>query len=123
MVRVPSTVVGVFCAVALDLLVFALARLVGRPELLTALLPFCALAGGFVAGRWAGPLALVPGFAVGIITVAVRLGLGLGLGLGILGFVWPPLALLELVGATVGGMTGLTMARRARKFSVLSFEF
>ncbi len=96
MVRIPSAIVGVFAAVALDALVFAVAL---RPELLTALLPLCALAGGFIAGRWSGDAPIVPGFSVGLITIAARIGLGLGIGLGALAFVWPPLALLELISA------------------------
>lgn len=123
MVRIPSAVVGILAAALLEMLVFGLARVAARPELLTALLPLCALAGGFVAGRWSDAPPVVPGFAVGLITIAARVGLGLGLGMGMLAFTWPPLALLELIGAIVGGMCGLIVARRWRRFAALSFEF
>jgi hypothetical protein len=122
MVRIPSAIVGVFAAVALDALVFAVALAAARPELLTALLPLCALAGGFIAGRWSGDAPIVPGFSVGLITIAARIGLGLGIGLGALAFVWPPLALLELISAIVGGMCGIVAARRELKLPALSFE-
>jgi hypothetical protein len=113
MIRVPSALVGIFVTLALDALVFALARITGMPELAPALLPLCASAGGLLAGRWAGSQPVVPGFSVGLFALAVRIGLALGLGYDLLAFVSPPHALLELIAAIVGGMMGALAARRA----------
>ena len=113
MIRVPAPLVGLALALVLGALTFLLARLAGRADLPTILLPACSAAGGFVAGRWANRPAVVPGFSVGLLAVAVRLGLGLGLGLGMTAFVSPSLALLEIVAAITGGMAGMLAARRA----------
>jgi hypothetical protein len=66
-----------------------------------------------LAARWSNGVPLLPGFAVGLLTIATRIGLALGLGLDLLAFTPPALALLELLAAQVGAMLGTIGARRA----------
>jgi hypothetical protein len=113
MVRVPSSLVGLLLALALNALVFVMARVARQPELLTTLLPLCAFAAGLLAARWGNGTSQLPGFGVGLLTLATRIGLALGLGLDLLAFTPPALALLELLAAQVGAMLGTIGARRA----------
>lgn len=112
MIRVPAVLVGVVCAGVLTILAFLVATWLGNRQMLVIALPMIAGTGGFIAGRWAAKPAPVPGLAVAIITLAVRLGLGLSLYDALFGLVDPGVALLELIAAITGGLMGTMIVRR-----------
>lgn len=109
-VRIPATPVALVLTIALGAGAHWLARWASLPRLPIALLPVCTAIGGFVATRWALRPPQVPGFAIGVLGVAVQLGLGLGAGRGLLAFVEPSLAVLEVVAAICGGLIGALLA-------------
>jgi hypothetical protein len=112
MVRIPATLVGLALALALCIGTFELAEWSGLWQLPIALLPLCTALGGFVASRWALRPPPVPGFAVGVLVVAVEVGLGMGQDSRFLAYVDLGLALLQVIAAISGGMVGTLLARR-----------
>jgi hypothetical protein len=112
MVRIPAILVGLAFALGLGCATFMLSWRFAIPQLPTALLPVWTALGGMVAGRWAQRPPPVPGFAIGLLVVAVEIGVGLGLAGNLLLFVDPRLALLQVIAAISGGMLGTLLARR-----------
>jgi len=112
-VRIPATLVGLALALALNAGTFILTRILSPTHLSIALLPLWAACGGFVAGRWNTRPAPVPGFAVGLLVVAVQIGLAAGYAPELAGYIEPALTLLQVIAAITGGMIGTLLARRA----------
>ena len=77
-VRIPATLIALGLGLALDAGAFALARAAGLAWAPIVLLPLAAATAGFVAGRWGLRPPPVPGFAVGLIIIAVQIGLAFG---------------------------------------------
>jgi hypothetical protein len=86
---------------------------VQQPWLLIVLLPINAAVGGVIGGRWAMRPAPAPGFAIGLLSVAVQMGLGMRAGGSILTFITIDEALLQIIAAITGGLIGTVLARRA----------
>jgi len=112
-VRIPATLIALGLGLALDAGAFALARAAGLAWVPIVLLPLAAATAGFVAGRWGLRPPPVPGFAVGLIIIAVQIGLAFGAAPEIRPYAEPGLLLLQVIAAMAGGRTGALLARRA----------
>jgi uncharacterized membrane protein YfcA len=112
-VRIPSTLVALALALALNMGTFLMAYTLAFTDISIALLPLWAAAGGFVAARWGARPAPVPGFAVGLLIVATQIGLAAGYLPELRGYIEPGLTLLQIIAAITGGMIGTLLARRA----------
>jgi hypothetical protein len=106
MVRVPATLVGLFVTLLLHSATVTLAYHVQQPWLLIVLLPINAAVGGVIGGRWAMRPAPVPGFAIGLLSVAAQMGLGMSASGSILIFVMIEEVLLQIIAAITGGCSG-----------------
>lgn len=116
-VRIPTTLVALALSLALDAGVFALAQQLALDDAPIALLPLCALAGGFVSGRWAPRPAPVPGLSVGLMLAAVQIGLAFGYLPVLRAHVAPSPIMLQIMAAMCGGLCGTILARRQMVFS------
>jgi hypothetical protein len=114
-VRIPATIVGLALALALNAGTFMLTRILPPIDLSITLLPLWAACGGFVAGRWNVRPAPVPGFAVGLLIVAIQIGLAAGYAPELATSIEPALILLQVIAAITGGMIGTLLARRANE--------
>jgi hypothetical protein len=112
-VRIPATLVALALVLVLNAGTFMLAGMFVFANVLLALLPLWAAAGGFVAGRWGAWPAPVPGFAVGLLVVATQIGLATGYRPELRAYIEPSLMLLQIIAAITGGMIGTLQARRA----------
>jgi hypothetical protein len=114
-VRIPATLVALALALSLNAGTFMLARTLAFANIVIALLPLWAAAGGFVAGRWGAWPAQVPGFAVGLLIAATQIGLAAGYLPELREYIEPTLTLIQIIAAITGGMIGTLLARRANQ--------
>jgi hypothetical protein len=114
-VRIPATLVALALTLTLNAGTFFLARMPALAYLPIALLPLWAVAGGFVASRWALRPPPVPGFAVGLLAVATQIGIAAGYAPELRAYLEPSLTLLQVIAAITGGLIGTLLARRANQ--------
>lgn len=117
MIRIPATLVGLGLTIMLGVVSFIAASILTYYWLLFILWPLCTTIGGFVSGRLALRVPPVPGFAVGILSVAFQIGISTA-------FVYdntfqivftPWLPILEIITAIIGGLVGTLIAHQANR--------
>jgi hypothetical protein len=106
MIRIPTVIVALCVGQMLAALAGLLALVLAHVWPLIVFLPLIAGISGFISARYSQEQAMVPGFAVGLIGLAVHVGLGLGGGVPSLAGLLIQIAPCELLAAIAGGLIG-----------------
>lgn len=115
MIRIPAMLVGLGLTIILGILSFIVASILASYWLLFFLWPLCTAIGGFVSARLALRIPPVPGFAVGMLSVAFQVGLSIAVGYDNISLIvftlWFPI--VQIMTSIVGGVIGAFIASRA----------